>query len=87
MPAPPPRTAGDGEIERLNVRVAAYGLILQGLLERLMLAQIINSDDLGAIEQFAVAIAQDLADQSSTSAQVGGARIEEEIRQYIRAMR
>jgi hypothetical protein len=87
MTTPPPRPTGNLEIERLTIRVAAYGLILQGLLERLMLGQILDTNDLNGIEDFAVAIAQDLAEHGSTPAQVGGARIADEIHQYIGAIR
>ena len=75
------------DMDRLTVRVAAYGLILHGLLERLMLAGILDIRDLDAIEHFATAVASDLAGHSSTHAQVGGARVSEEIRQYIAAIR
>lgn len=75
------------EIERLNVRVSAYGLILHGLLERLMLAGVLDTRDLDGIEHFATTIADQLAEHGSTQAQVGGARVAEEIRQYIGAIR
>jgi hypothetical protein len=77
----------DSEQERITARVAAYGLILHGLLERLRLAGIIDGRDIDAIEQFAVTIADDLAEHGSTEAQVGGARITDEVRRYIAAIR
>lgn len=77
----------DPEQERLTARVAAYGLVLHGLLERLRLAGTIDDRDIDAIEQFAVMIAGDLAEHGSTEAQVGGARIAEEIRRFVGAIR
>ena len=83
----PPQPANRPEDGRLTVRVAAYGLILHGLLERLMLAGVLDARDLDAIEHFAVTISGDLAKHGSTEAQVGGARIADEVRQYMAALR
>lgn len=77
----------DPERERLTARVAAYGLILHSLLARLRLASILDDRDIDGIEQFAVTIAGDLAEHGSTEAQVGGARIAEEVRRFLGAMR
>jgi hypothetical protein len=77
----------DPEQERITARVAAYGLILHGLLERLRLSGIIDDRDIDAIERFAVTIAGDLAEHGSTEAQVGGARIAEEVRRFVGAIR
>jgi hypothetical protein len=87
MTTQPPRPASQPDDARLTVRVAAYGLILQGLLERLMLAGVLDARDLDSIEHFAVTISGDLARHGSTEAQVSGARIADEIHQYMTALR
>jgi hypothetical protein len=51
------------EADRLAARVAALNLILQGLLERLLLAGTLDPGDLGELRKFAAAIASDLRAQ------------------------
>lgn len=87
MAGQPIKPMNQTEEVRLTVRVAAYGLILHGLLERLALAGLIDSSDFDAVEHFAVTIANDLAAHGSTEAQVDGARIADEIHCYMAALR
>ena len=69
--------------ERMLARLTALGLIMQGLLERLILSGKMDASDLDGIRRFALDLTDDLKAHSGTDAQIGGARTEEEINAFF----
>lgn len=72
--------------ERMLARLTVVSVALHGLLERLILSGTLDLADLGQIKQFAHELAIDLQAYGSTSAQVDGSLVAEEIDDFFGAM-
>ena len=68
--------------EMLLARHAAVSLALQALIERLLLAGVLAPPDLVQLREFGLQLADQLKQHGSSSAQVGGDRLDAEIRAW-----
>ena len=60
-------------------RTTVVSLALQALIERLLLARVLNARDLSGMRQFGLDLAADMRANGATGAQVGADRLEREI--------
>ena len=68
--------------ETMLTRTTVVSLALQALIERLLLQGTLNNGDLTAMRDMGLQLAADLQAQSGTLPQIGGARLEREVRAW-----
>ena len=65
--------------ETMLARSTVVSLALQALIERLLLAGVLDTRDLSGMRQLGLDLAADMRAHGATGAQVGAARLEREI--------
>lgn len=68
--------------ETMLTRTTVVSLALQALIERLLLQGTLNTGDLTAMRDMGLQLAADLQAQAGTVPQIGGARLEREVRTW-----
>lgn len=68
--------------ETMLTRTTVVSLALQALIERLLLQGTLTTEDLTAMRDMGLQLAADLKAQSGTIPQIGGARLEREVRTW-----
>ena len=70
------------DLETLLARHTAVSLAVQALIERLARGSILGLSDLVELREFGLRLADQLKQHGSTGAQVGGDRLDKEIRAW-----
>ncbi len=68
--------------ETMLTRTTVVSLALQALVERLLLRGVLDISDLSAMRDMGLQLAADLQAQAGTMPQIGGARLEREVRAW-----
>ena len=74
------------DLEALLARQGAVSLAVQALVEHLLASGVLTPPDLLQLREFGLQVADDLQAYGATGAQVGGARLDAEIRAWWHPM-
>lgn len=74
------------DLEALLARHTAVSLAVQALIEHLLASGVLTPPDLLQLREFGLQVADDLQAYGATGAQVGGARLDAEIRAWWHPM-
>ena len=67
------------DLETMLARTTAVSLALQSLIERLLLAGVLDVRDLSGMQQLGLDLAADMRAHGATGAQIGADRLEREV--------